>query len=525
MEPKTFDRGKPVDIDTLMARIRQAVDKRAAGTVAAPSSNGSHGLAQAQADFNLALVESLDSIAGFLKNGQGDLAVIEQRVLHEAAVQSSEIERKLGQNLQALDRVWQQLFTALQQRLDAEAERHEHAFEEMTTQIKNMHSLLVERKDRLDQQDQKLAEALGKVNEQLASLRLDQQAAAAQQEARLREQWQGMHVQLEQKISHALEEAALDRRRDQAELQSRIDAKVEQRLAEVSEHLHHDLSLLEATVKECDQACKTNLTAAVEWEQRASHELEELRIRILRSERKARALTGAQPLAEPSATATNAVPSAAPMRPTFDYFLFEHRFRGSAADIKKRQRIYLDLFRDKQAVLDVGCGRGEFVELLREQGVPVTGIDLNEDMAEYCKDRGLPVTQADVFVYLEGVADASLDGIFSAQVVEHFSVQQIQAFLRLCAAKLRPGGVVVLETINPNCPVAMNWFYLDPTHVRPVPGDLLRFLLEQELFEVEMLKFISPLAGANVPEVLDAPSRLPAAAGVYQDYAVVARKR
>jgi O-antigen chain-terminating methyltransferase len=146
-------------------------------------------------------------------------------------------------------------------------------------------------------------------------------------------------------------------------------------------------------------------------------------------------------------------------------------------------------------------------------------------MAEYCKDRGLPVAWADAFDHLGALADGSLDGIFSAQVVEHLTIDQLLRLLGLCAAKLRSGGVLVLETINPNCPPAMHWFYLDPTHVRPVPGDLLRFLLEQEAFEVRGLRFSSPLPTAAVPAVLDAPDGLPPEAALYQDYAAVARKR
>jgi O-antigen chain-terminating methyltransferase len=96
--------------------------------------------------------------------------------------------------------------------------------------------------------------------------------------------------------------------------------------------------------------------------------------------------------------------------------------------------------------------------------------------------------------------------------------------VHLCAEKLQTGARIVLETINPNCPQAMSWFYLDPSHVRPVPAELLRFVLEQNLFQVEKVTFSAPLPGCDKPAVLDVSSGLPADAMFYQDYAAIAIK-
>src|SRR5207248_7129412 len=137
--------------------------------------------------------------------------------------------------------------------------------------------------------------------------------------------------------------------------------------------------------------------------------------------------------------------------PPFDYFLFEHRFRGSRAEITRRQAVYLDCFLGRGRVLDLGCGRGEFVELLREHGVPAEGVDGDEDMVDYCRDRGLPVVRADLFDHLAGLPAASLDGVFAAQVIEHLPPERLWRLVHLCAAALKPGGALVFETINILC--------------------------------------------------------------------------
>jgi SAM-dependent methyltransferase len=281
--------------------------------------------------------------------------------------------------------------------------------------------------------------------------------------------------------------------------------------------------------------------------------LDELRMRVLRAERWIRRPTVGQPAAgatarqpsparpaesvnghagdEPGGPASTAAcgqsdPSgpADSAVPAFDYFMFEHRFRGSVSDIKQRQLGYLDLFRGRSHVVDLGCGRGEFVELLTENGIGVTGVDANEDMVDFCRDRGLPVVRADLFAHLEGLPDASLDGVFAAQVVEHLPPRSIARLIGLCGRKLGRHGVVVFETINPTCPEAMNWFYLDPSHVRPVPADLLQFMAEEGGLQVRGLRFSAPLPTVSQPghRVLEVAAGTPPEAAAYQDYALIA---
>jgi 2-polyprenyl-3-methyl-5-hydroxy-6-metoxy-1,4-benzoquinol methylase len=166
-----------------------------------------------------------------------------------------------------------------------------------------------------------------------------------------------------------------------------------------------------------------------------------------------------------------------------DYFMLELKYRGAPELIKERQAIYVPYFEGRRAVLDIGCGRGEFVELLREKGIEARGIDLDADAVAYCQERGLPVTEAEATAYLRGLKDGALDGIFMAQVAEHLTPATLQTLLSLAFAKLAPGGVLVAETINPLCIYALvNHYLIDPSHVRPLHPELLKFMVESAGF-------------------------------------------
>src|SRR5205085_683069 len=150
-----------------------------------------------------------------------------------------------------------------------------------------------------------------------------------------------------------------------------------------------------------------------------------------------------------------------------DYFAYEARMRGSTGSVRAKQQVYVDDFRDHAPVLDVGCGRGEFLGLLREAGVEARGVDADADMVAYARGEGLEVEQADALAYLEALTDGSLGGVFAAQVVEHLPPAALVRFLELAAAKLRSGGVLVAETINPLSPLALRNYFADLTHAQP----------------------------------------------------------
>jgi O-antigen chain-terminating methyltransferase len=273
------------------------------------------------------------------------------------------------------------------------------------------------------------------------------------------------------------------------------------------------LKLLDALSERLDDT-----SAARDRAERLARELEE---RLTRAERRGRADAGA-PAPTPATVA--AQPSAASVP---DYFAFESRMRGSVESIRDRQRPYVDVFRAAAPVLDIGCGRGELIGLLRDAGVEARGIDADADMAAYARGEGLDVEQADAVAYLEQAGDGAFGGVFMGQVVEHLPPATLVATLELCARKLRPGGIFVAETINPLSPLALRNYFADLTHAQPLVPETLELLARQAGFAETEVRFLNapanrltepddPLIAANVRrlnELLFGPL----------DYALVAR--
>jgi O-antigen chain-terminating methyltransferase len=220
------------------------------------------------------------------------------------------------------------------------------------------------------------------------------------------------------------------------------------------------------------------------------------------------------------------------------YVGFEDQFRGSPDAIRARLLEYVPIFAGATDVLDVGCGRGEFLTLLREHGIGARGIDLNEAMVDICRDQGLDASTADVLTYLRGLPDASLGGLFAAQVVEHLQPGYLTHFLDAAFDKLRPGAPIVLETINPACWFAFfESFIRDITHVHPLHPDTLRFLLIAAGFqeidvqyrapypEHEKLQRVATAALGDATETVNANvDKLNSLLFTYLDYAAVGRR-
>jgi SAM-dependent methyltransferase len=233
-----------------------------------------------------------------------------------------------------------------------------------------------------------------------------------------------------------------------------------------------------------------------------------------------------------------------------EYVAFEDCFRGSEEEIRARQADYVQLFSGASDVVDAGCGRGEFLSLLKEAGISARGIDLNGEMVEVCRARGLTADRADAVAYLEGLPDDSVGGLFAAQVVEHMPPDRLVAFLRAAGRVLRPGARIVLETINPSCWVAFfDSFLRDLTHTRPLHPDTLKFLVVASGFteaeiryrtpvpEADRLRRVAPLAepGSSAPPDARRLAELVAAFNLnmerlndrlftHLDYAIVARR-
>ena len=209
------------------------------------------------------------------------------------------------------------------------------------------------------------------------------------------------------------------------------------------------------------------------------------------------------PAAEPPAAPASpaATGPASPSPPPADgvaYAVFEDAFRGSTADIADRQRRYLSCFEGASDVLDVGCGRGEFLELLRDSGIDARGIDANTEMVERCRERGLDVTRADALACVTALPGESLGGLFAAQVVEHLEADYLLQLLAAAQRALRPGGRIVLETINPACWSAFFGSYLrDITHRRPLHPDTLSYLLRAHGFVDVEVVYSAPVPDAG----------------------------
>jgi SAM-dependent methyltransferase len=178
------------------------------------------------------------------------------------------------------------------------------------------------------------------------------------------------------------------------------------------------------------------------------------------------------------------------------YVAFEDRFRGTREDIKQRVSIYLPIVRAAGAgvaeapVLDVGCGRGEWLELLREEQLRARGVDVNPVAVAGCRARGLDVVATDALDCLRDLPHESLGAISAIHVIEHLPFAQLVELFAEARRVLRPGGVAIFETPNPeNLVVGACNFYYDPTHERPLPPEPFRFILESHGFErVEIMR-------------------------------------
>jgi SAM-dependent methyltransferase len=178
----------------------------------------------------------------------------------------------------------------------------------------------------------------------------------------------------------------------------------------------------------------------------------------------------------------------------FKYAGFENRFRGWEEKVREQQRNYLPYFNTRRPVLDLGCGRGEFVQLLRENGIPASGIDVNEQMVDICRDKGLDCSKADIIETLYSQKDNSLGGIFSSQVIEHLTPSYLKRLVELSYFKLAPSGSIVLETINPASVFSLvEIYFLDLSHKNPVHPQTLRFLLESSGFKEVKIEYSVPL--------------------------------
>jgi len=209
------------------------------------------------------------------------------------------------------------------------------------------------------------------------------------------------------------------------------------------------------------------------------------------------------------------------------YAALESEIRGTRVEVQERAKAYLPLMPRQGPVLDLGCGRGEWLELLQREGIPARGVDGNRLMVAECRERHLQAEQGDALDYLARVPDGSLAAVTALRLVEQYSFAQLVRLMEEVARVLRPGGTAIFETPNPdNLLVACRDFYKDPGRRRPIPSEVLRFLVESRGLAPVQTLFLNSL---------DAPGRLPEDDGPVarrlnryfygpRDYAIVANR-
>ena len=275
----------------------------------------------------------------------------------------------------------------------------------------------------------------------------------------------------------------------------------ESRLVDVEARL---LSLSELSRQQIEKLRVETLTSTTEVRE-LSQQLHELSIRERTRDRDVRRIQQAiGPDVEhdqPATTTSEPIfPSDVKGLREFDYFAFEEQYRGDEASVRERQQMYVEYFRGRDNVVDLGCGRGEFLELLREADITARGVEAGLDQSLLCRDKGLEVVHQDLLAFLDSAPDDSLGGIFTAQVIEHMTAGNQLRYVSLAYRKCKAGSPVIFETINPQCVYALvRNFFLDPTHVRPMHPETLRFAMTSCGFRNVELRFSSRAAGMQIP--------------------------
>ena len=410
--------------------------------------------------FQASVVRALENVTNLLQK-QGQALLNESAALRQVADQvqtQSETLREAREQLQMQSGALREAREQLQMQSDALRETRE--------------------------QVEKQRESLRTASEQVQSLSVVVQDAAERALSQLMEQVQPLRSELSRIYEKQME----------LELKLRDELEVAKSSATLAQQ-NSRVDLLHAQVKAVQEQLR-QMAAVTRGKER---DLRRISYALETSN-----LTCPQP-----ATASTTIAPIPPIYPSeirrddeFDYFLFEDYYRGNEAEIRGRQNAYIELFRGREGVVDIGCGRGEFLEMLRDNDIPARGVELGTDQYLLCREKGLDVIQQDLFTFLESQPDASLGGMFSAQVIEHMTASDQLRFVSLAYQKCSPQSPVVFETINPECVYALvHNFFLDPTHVRPVHPGTLKFAMESRGFRDVQLRFSSPVSQGQIPRL------------------------
>lgn len=441
-----------------------------------------------QVDFNAATVRAVSETLEALNEVNRSLAIL--------AAEQARLRRAIAEG------------PALVAEVSAEADaRLREATDNLSTQIRAVAATAKSSHD-------SLRDAFGETREALGTLgtRLDGLAAAS--------------------------ESAIEGLRQEAEVSARArereDIRLLRALADFQNASRQQWAQLEAELRRAidargglaEERAQTAATAAMEqavarMDGALHRELRLLRQRVGSILENAR---GAELRSIPRAAQAVAAEAVAAEHGAFDSLAFSERFRGAEEDVKEKLRVYLPSFADCSPVADLGCGRGEFLDLLREAGVEGIGVESNPELAAIVRAKGHPAVCEDLIAFLAEQQPESLGGIFCAHVIEHLPAEVLLRVLNEAQRVLRPGGVLALETPNPGClAIFATYFFLDPTHLRPVPSELVRYLLTETGFTAIRILGLHP-AEEEFPELKPLPEPFRQQFFGSLDYGVLAQK-
>jgi len=402
-----------------------------------------------QQQFEAHILAQQDQIVDYANHGNAALGTLATDIsaalarLQQSAEQLAEQHRQQAESLAREQQQYLETFISEQrQRTNSLAREHQQTLESFA----NEQRLALTRAQAELEQLQKLADAQGQETESIRS--------------QLRAETSRLENSLERKNAEGQTKAELLEKELRAEL-ARIFAKQQEVRSELVMQAQRTNVLLEKARKQLSGSRRQDSLQAMAQE--ASHTLDAF------------------------------------------YLALEEQFRGSRNEIKDRLRIYLPLITnvgigtEQAPILDVGCGRGEWLELLREKGLQASGIDSNRMQVTQCRELGLEVAEAELLGYLRGLPDSSLGAVTGFHIVEHLPIDTLVAFLDETVRVVKPGGAVIFETPNPqNVLVGSCNFYFDPTHRNPLPSPVLRFLLESRGFQRVQVLNLNPSDEAPV---------------------------
>ncbi len=334
----------------------------------------------------------------------------------------------------------------------------------------------------------------------------------------LEEFQQGLHHAVSHDLAHLEQRLSnFEDRLDRTELKLQQIQLPESQINRSLQALNDRLSQLEQTVQQLDQAQSDRLHLLRSDVSHQKHRIDQFSQLI--------ALNNA-----PSSGATTSAQAAQLQQFDGFYSTFEDQFRGSRAAILERLKRYLPLIAEtnlapQAKIIDLGCGRGEWLELLQTEGYDPIGIDLNSLTLEQCTAQQLTVIQADALIYLKSLPDQSVAAVTGFHIIEHLPFDVLTTLVAEAFRVIQPGGFVLFETPNPrNLLVSGFTFYLDPTHRNPIPAEVMQFLLRYTGFEPVVPLWVNPSDLPKVSEDSELGRRFNELFYGFMDYAVMGLK-